>query len=68
VTPGFADPAAIVLRDLQIAQQAALIYKPPAPLSAFVGAIAAQESGDVTSNLQALNDIASTPAPIRTIL
>jgi hypothetical protein len=68
VTPGFADPAAIVVRDLQIAQQAALIYKPPAPLSAFVGAIAAQESRDITSNLQVLNEIASTPAPIRTIL
>jgi Family of unknown function (DUF5995) len=67
-TPGFADPAAIVLRDLQIAQQAALIYKPPPPMSSFVNAIAAQESRDVTRNLQVLNEIASTPAEIRTVL
>jgi hypothetical protein len=67
-TPGFADPAAIVVRDLQIAQQGALYYKPPLPLSAFVSAIAAQESRDIASNLQVLNEIAATPAPIRTIL
>lgn len=67
-TPGFADPAAIVMRDLLIAQQGALIYKPPAPMSAFVNAIAARESRDIKTNLQALNEIASTPAPIRTIL
>ena len=65
VTPGFADPAAIVVRDLQIAQQGALIYKPPLPISAFVSAIAARESRDIVSNLQALDEIASTPAPIR---
>ncbi len=67
-TPGFADPAAIVVRDLQIAQQGALYYKPPPPISAFVSAIAEQESRDVASNLQVLNEVASTPAPIRTIL
>ncbi len=67
-TPGFADPAAIVVRDLQIAQQGALFYKPPLPLSAFVSAIAAQESRDIASNLRVLNEIAATPAPIRTIL
>ena len=65
ITPGFADPAAIVVRDLQIAQQGALIYKPPLPISAFVSAIAARESRDIVSNLQALDEIASTPAPIR---
>jgi hypothetical protein len=68
VTPGIADPAAIVVRDLQIAQQGALIFKPPLPISAFVSAIAARESRDIVSNLQALNEIASTPAPIRTTL
>ena len=62
-TPGFADPAAIVVRDLQVAQQGALYYKPPPPLSAFVSAIAAQESRDIASNLEVLNEMASTPAP-----
>ena len=68
VTPGFADPAAIVVRDLQIAQQGALIYKPPVPLSAFVSAIAARESRDIVYNIKALDEIALTPAPIRTTL
>jgi Family of unknown function (DUF5995) len=67
-TPGFADPAAIVLRDIQIAQHGALIYRPPVPLSAFVGAIAAQESRDIVSNIEALDEIASTPAAIETTL
>lgn len=67
-TPGFADPAAIVIRDLQIAQQGALIYKPPLPISAFISAIAAREGRDIVSNLRALDEIASTPAPIRTTL
>ena len=63
-TPGFADPAAITLRDLQVAQQGALIYKPPVPISAFVSAIAARESRDIVTNLRALDRVASTPAPI----
>jgi hypothetical protein len=67
-TPGFADPAAIVVRDLQIAQQGALTYNPPLPISAFVSAIAARESRDIVSNLQVLDEIASTPAMIRTTL
>ena len=67
-TPGFADPAAIVVRDLQIAQQGALIYKPPVPISAFVSAIAAQESRDIVTNIRALDEIALTPAPILTTL
>lgn len=68
LTPGFADPAAIVVRDLQIAQQAALIYRPPTPISAFVNAIAARESRDVAANLRVLDEIAATPAPIRMVL
>jgi hypothetical protein len=67
-TPSIADPAAIVVRDLQIAQQGALIYKPPLPLSTFVDAIGARESRDIVANLQALNEIASKPAPIRMTL
>jgi hypothetical protein len=57
-----------VVRDLQIAQQGALTYKPPLPISAFVSAIAARESRDIVSNLQVLDEIASTPAMIRTTL
>jgi len=67
-TPGFADPAAIVVRDLQVAQQGALFYKPPLPISAFISAIAARESRDTIYNLRALAEIASTPAPVRTTL
>ena len=64
----FADPAAIVVRDLRIAQQGALIYKPPLPISSFVSAIAARESRDMVSNIRVLDEIASTPAPITTTM
>jgi hypothetical protein len=67
-TPGFADPAAMVVRDLQIAQQAAVIYKPPVPISAFVDAIAASESRAIVANIKALDEIAATPAAILTTM
>jgi hypothetical protein len=34
----------------------------------FVSAIAARESRDVVKNLRVLDRIASTPAPIRTVM
>jgi hypothetical protein len=68
LSPGFADPAAIVVRDIQIAEQGALIYKPPPPLPPFINAIAARESRDIDANLRVLDQIAATPAPIRTTL
>lgn len=67
-SPDVFDRGVILTRDLQIAQQGALMYSPPAPIAVFVSAIAAGESRDVVENLRALDDIASTPAPINTVL
>lgn len=67
-SPDVFDPGVIVARDLQVAQQGALMYSPPAPIAVVVGAIAASESRDVVENLKALDRIASKPAPISTIL
>jgi hypothetical protein len=66
--PGFAHPATILVRDLQVAQQGALIYNPPGPIATIVGAIAARESRDIVKNIQVLDKIASTPAPIKTTM
>ena len=55
-------------RDLQVAQQGALMYKPPVPISAIVSAIAARESRNVARNIRALDEIASTLAPIKTTM
>ena len=68
LSPDFLDPAAILTRDLHIAQQGALIYDPPGPVAAFVHAIAARESRDVVENIRVLDGIASTPAPINTVM
>lgn len=66
--PDVLDPGVILARDLQIAQQGALVYSPPAPMSVFVNAIAARESRDVVANLRVLDRIAETPAPICTVM
>lgn len=66
--PDVLDPGVILARDLQIAQQGALVYSPPAPIGVFVNAIAARESRDVVGNLRVLDRIASTPAPICAVM
>ena len=68
-TPGFADPARDRGAGLRIAQQGALIYKPPRYLIRRASSvIAARESRDTVSNLRVLNEIASKPAPISTVM
>jgi hypothetical protein len=69
--PGFARPLTIWARDRQIAGQVKLIYDPPSPvglIGSIVCAIAARESRDVAHNIQVLDRIASTPAPITTTI
>jgi hypothetical protein len=68
--PGFARPLTICARDRQVAGQAELIYDPPrlvGLIGSIVRAIAARESRDIVHNIQVLDEIASTPAPITTI-
>jgi hypothetical protein len=45
-----------------------VIYKPPEPIEAIIDAIAASESRKVVKNIKVLDEIASTPALIRTTL
>jgi hypothetical protein len=71
VVPGFTRPLTIWARDRQVAGQADLIYHPPGiigVIEATVREIAEEESRDVVRNIQVLDEIASTPAPIRTTM
>jgi hypothetical protein len=70
-TPAVARPLVIWTRDRRVAGQARVIYDPPSltgVLASAVRAIAAQESRDVVHNIAVLDEIASAPAPIRTVL
>ena len=71
VVPGFTRPFTIWARDRKVAVQADLIYHPPGiigVIQATVREIAEEESRDVVRNIQVLDQIASTPAPIKTTL
>ena len=71
VVPGFTRPFTIWARDRQVAAQADLIYHPPriiGVIEATVREIAEEESRDVVRNIQILDEIASTPAPIKTTM
>jgi len=66
--PSFLHPGTIWTRDLKVAAQGALIYNAPEPIGAIVSAIAARESRDIVKNIKVLDEIASTPAPIKTTM
>jgi hypothetical protein len=71
VIPGFARHFAISVRDRTVAAQGDLIYHPPGiigVIQATVREIAQEESRDVVRNIQVLDEIADTPAPIKTTL
>jgi hypothetical protein len=62
--PAIMHPATIMVKDLEVAKLGTLILYPPQMLAAIVAVIAARESRDVVRNIQVLDGIASTPAPI----
>jgi hypothetical protein len=69
--PGFARPATIWARDRMVAAQTEVMYRPPAVaglIELMVRAVAARESRDIVKNIRVLDEIASTPAQIRTSL
>jgi hypothetical protein len=69
--PGFARPPSIWVRDRQIAERAEVVDDPPGLvglIQSIVEAIAARESLDVVHNIEVLDRIASTPAPIATTM
>jgi hypothetical protein len=69
--PSFARPVTILVRDRTVARQTELIFDPPGLVGLIqwaVNAIAERESRDVVRNIRVLDEIASTPAPIRTTM
>ncbi len=66
--PDFAHPPTIMIRDLEVAKFGTLIFYPPWLLASTVAVIAAKESRDVVHNIEVLDAIASTPAPIKTTM
>jgi hypothetical protein len=69
--PGFARPPTIWARDRQVAGQVEVTFDPPGLtglIQTIITAIAARESRDIVKNIQVLDAIASTPAPIQTTL
>ena len=66
--PGIAHPVTIWARDQKVSAQTELIYDAPGLLEEIVASIAARESRDVVKNIRELNEIAATPAPIKTTL
>lgn len=54
-----------------MSRQVQLIYDAPGMiglLKGIVASIAARESRDIVKNIRELNEIAATPAPIKTVL
>jgi hypothetical protein len=71
LAPSIARPPAIWVRDRHIAGQNKLIYDPPGVVGLIawaVSTIAERESRDIVRNIEVLDEIASTPAPISTTL
>jgi hypothetical protein len=65
--PGFVRPVTIRVRDLTVAGQGDLMYDPPGLvglIQAAIAAVAARESRDVVHNIQVLDEIAATAAPM----
>ena len=62
--PSIMHPATIMVKDLEVAKLGTLILYPPPILAAIVAVIASKESRDVVHNIEVLDRIASTPAPI----
>jgi Family of unknown function (DUF5995) len=58
----------IKLHDLEVAKLGTLILHPPSFFETLVTRIAAQESRDVVHNIEVLNQLAQTPATIKTTL
>jgi hypothetical protein len=62
--PGILDAAAIAVHDAKVAALGALVLRPPGLLATAVAVIAARESRDIVKNIQVLDVMANTPAPM----
>jgi hypothetical protein len=64
-------PVTIWARDCEVSTQVQLIYDAPGMiglLKGIVASIAARESRDIVKNIRELNEIAATPAAVKTVL
>ena len=71
IQPKFTRPLTIWACDRQVTKQGELIYDPPSVtglIADIISEIAERESRDIVNNIQVPDRIASTPAPIRTVL
>lgn len=64
VEPSVLHPASIAKHDFEVATLGHLILHPPGLLQGIVDVIAAQESRDIVKNIETLNAVANTPAPM----
>ena len=62
--PAILHEATIDVHDLEVAELGHLILHPPGLLSKIAADIAAQESRDIVKNIETLNAIAASPAPM----
>ena len=63
--PDFAHPPTIMIKDLEVAKFGTLIFYPPPLIASMIAVIASKESRDVVHNIEVLDAIASSPAPIK---
>jgi len=62
--PSILRPSTIMVHDLKVAGLGTLILHPPEVLAGVVAIIAGSESRDVVKNIQTLDAVANTPAPM----
>ncbi len=62
--PSIMHQATIMVKDLEVAKLGTLILYPPPLLASITTVIGSKESRDVVHNIEVLDGIASTPAPI----
>jgi hypothetical protein len=63
--PDFAHPPTLMIKDLEAAKFGTVIFYPPPLLASMIAVIASKESRDVVHNIEVLDAIASTPAPMK---
>jgi hypothetical protein len=62
--PAIAHPVTMSIHDLEVAGLGLLILHPPGILQRIVDVIASRESRDIVKNIETLDAIANTPAPM----
>jgi hypothetical protein len=64
VEPSIVHSTTIMLHDMRVAALGTLILHPPKLIADAIAVIAAAESRDIVKNIETLDAVANTPAPI----